>query len=70
MSPYGSMTLQKYMADKKLTDAALAGRIGCDRSYITQIRNGKRRPSLEMALKLKKATGLPVETFMVGRVVQ
>lgn len=70
MSPCVSMTLHDYMDGKGITDAALAGKVGCDRSYITQIRNGRRRPSLAMALKLKKATGLPVETFMAGRTIQ
>ncbi len=49
----GRMTpLAAYMKLAKLTDAALAERVGRDRSTITKIRRGQTRPSLDLAVKI------------------
>lgn len=57
-------TLGTYMANADLTDAALAGMVGCDRSMITKIRHGKAVPSLPLALSIQRITGVPVESFV------
>jgi transcriptional regulator with XRE-family HTH domain len=46
-----------------LTMQALADRLDCTQSFLSQIENGKRLPSLGMAAKLSKETGLPIEAF-------
>jgi transcriptional regulator with XRE-family HTH domain len=43
---------------------ALAAEIGCTQSFLSQIEAGERSPSLAMAARLKRATGLPLETFV------
>ena len=46
-----------------LTDAALAAKVGCERSMVTKIKLGKATPSLPLALKLSTELGLPPATF-------
>jgi transcriptional regulator with XRE-family HTH domain len=53
----GRMPLQK-----------LAGEVGCTQSHLSEIENGKNDPSLELAVKLSRATGIPVEKFSRERV--
>lgn len=58
------MTLDQWMRDNKISDTALAGRVGVSRPYISRIRAGERQPSLPVAVKLAKVTKLPVATFI------
>ena len=46
-----------------ITDAALAARVGCERSMVTKIKLGKATPSLQLAVKLGAELGLPAEAF-------
>lgn len=46
------------------TDAALAERVGCERSMVTRVKLGKAKPSLDLAIKLSKELKLPVEAFL------
>lgn len=57
------MTLADYMRDQKINDAALAAQIGVSRPYVTRIRKGERRPSLDVAAKLEAVTGIPAVSF-------
>ena len=57
------MTLDQWMNAKGWTDAKLAERVGVSRPFISRIRNGKRRPSLAVALRLAGVTKLPISTF-------
>lgn len=41
------MTLSEWLAREKKTDAWLAERVECDRSFITRLRTGAKRPSLK-----------------------
>jgi transcriptional regulator with XRE-family HTH domain len=43
---------------------ALADKVECAQSFLSQIENGKRQPSLKTAAKLSKETGLPIEAFV------
>lgn len=52
------------MAERKLTDAALAEKVGVDRSTITRIKLGKARPSLDLAVKLSSELGLNAGDFL------
>jgi transcriptional regulator with XRE-family HTH domain len=47
-----------------ISQQALAAEIGCTQSFLSQIEAGERSPSLVMAARLKRATGLPFETFV------
>lgn len=56
--------LHTFMRVAGLTDQALAEQVGVSRPYIARIRSGKRQPSLDVAVRLSVATGLPAEAFI------
>lgn len=58
-----AMTLAQWMAANGYRDERLAEMVGVSRSHLTHIRLGRRPPSLKVAAKLVRITGLPVETF-------
>ncbi len=64
---YGMMDLASYLASEKITDAALAVRVGCDRSMIAKIRSGRATPSLPLALAINRETGVPVEALVANK---
>lgn len=45
--------------------ATWAGRLGVSRSYMSDLLNGKRQPSLDLALRIARLTGgaVPVECW-------
>lgn len=49
-----------------LTQAALAARVGLSRSAYVNIERGRKRPSLEVAIRLATALGRPVEELFRG----
>lgn len=54
--PKSSTPLDKYLSDQGLTDAEFAKRIQCSREYVSMLRKGARRPSLEIADRIARAT--------------
>ena len=46
-----------------MTTIELAAQLGIVNSHISQIETGDRMPSLPLAIKLSKLTGIPVEDF-------
>lgn len=50
------MTLGEYMRAEGLTDLAAAQALGVSRPYVTRLRLGKRRPSLNVALRIQNWT--------------
>lgn len=63
------MTLAQYMEITKTTDQQLAEILGLERSMVTKMRLGSRRPGWDQAAKIKKwskgAVGL--ETWVNGK---
>jgi transcriptional regulator with XRE-family HTH domain len=57
------MSLAQAMKDRGLTDETLAAKVGVSRVFITRIRNGKRKPSINVAAKLEEHTGILAATF-------
>lgn len=53
------------LSEAEMTDAALALKVGCDRSMITKIKNGQATPSLPLALAISRETGVPVESLVI-----
>jgi transcriptional regulator with XRE-family HTH domain len=51
------MRLSDWMSKHEVDDEELASRVGSDRSTISRIRRGKRRPSWDLAEKIKASTG-------------
>lgn len=41
----------------------LAEKVGCTQSHLSEIENGNNDPSLDLAVKLSRVTGIPVERF-------
>lgn len=61
-------SLDEWMRENAITDAALAARVGVSRPFMTRIRLGQRQPSLPIAAKLADETKLPVTTFLTPTV--
>lgn len=57
-------SLAEYLSEPGRTDAALAAKVGCDRSMINKIKAGKATPSLPLALAISRETGVPVESLV------
>jgi len=55
--------LKKYRLENKLTQQVLADRIGINKTTYSNFETGARNPSLKVALKIQKITGIPVETL-------
>ncbi len=66
----GRMTkLSEHMQMTGETDAALAGKVKCDRSMVTKIRHGKVTPSLPLALAISRETGVEIQDLMPSEAV-
>lgn len=55
--------LKKYRLENKLTQQVLADRIGINKTTYSNFETGARNPSLRVALKIQKITGIPVEAL-------
>ena len=60
------MTLEKWMAKKKLDDAGMAKLVPLSRSQINRIRRRVSRPSPESARALEVVTKIPAAKFVMG----
>jgi DNA-binding XRE family transcriptional regulator len=54
------MTLHEWLKRENRTDAWLAEQVGRHRTTITKIRNGRLRPSIEVAAKIQRLSGCAV----------
>jgi transcriptional regulator with XRE-family HTH domain len=59
--------VRRFRAKKKLSQKALADRIGISVSYVSMLERGQRSPPLETIEKLAKALGVPPGTLLGGR---
>lgn len=50
------MTLGEFMRAEGLTDEKAATALGVSRPYVTRLRQGRRRPSLHVALRIQSWT--------------
>lgn len=62
----GPEQLRAWMARAQKNQAETAEYLDVDFTYVSQIVNGVRTPGLHNALKIERATGIPVEAW-VGR---
>lgn len=65
----GRMNFKAYADQPGFKDAEFAAKVGCTRGYITQLRLGlRKRPSLNLALNIAKATKgkVPVEAWGIA----
>lgn len=56
--------IRELRKEKELTQEDLAYKAGLDYSYINQIENGKRNPSMEAVEKIAKALGVKVQALV------
>lgn len=61
------LTLAEYLSAPGQTDAALAEKVGCDRSMITKIKARRATPSLPLAVAISKETGVAVESLLPSK---
>lgn len=56
--------LSDFLRDTKLTQGQLAERVGITQAHMSRVVHGGRIPSLALAVRLSRATGLPVESLL------
>jgi len=59
--------IEQIRRDKKLTHEQIARAVGISRSFYTQIENGNRNPSLEVAIKLAQELDCKVEEIFFSK---
>lgn len=59
-----TLTLRRYLRQTKTTQLALAKRLGISQPYLNQILNGRRTPSLELAVDIERETGVEMKTLL------
>jgi transcriptional regulator with XRE-family HTH domain len=52
---------------KKLSQKALADKVGISVSYVSMLERGQRSPPLETIEKMAKALGVPAASLLAGR---
>lgn len=63
--PCGMDQLRAYLTRTNITQSAFAGTIGLSRSHLSEIISGRKRPSLDVAFAIARATSgdVPVEAW-------
>jgi transcriptional regulator with XRE-family HTH domain len=63
----GYSDLGEFLRETGMTQADFAALVGVRQSLISRIVNGTRSPSLSLAVRISKASGVPVESLLKGR---
>jgi transcriptional regulator with XRE-family HTH domain len=56
--------LASWRSNHKRSLQSLADEVGCTQSFLSEVENGNRTPSLKMAARLGQATGIPLDAFV------
>ncbi len=56
-------TLFQFMTAEKMTQRQLAARLDLSVSYINELLRGSKVPSLHLALRIQRETGVPVDSW-------
>jgi len=64
MTDFVDILIKRIESDPELTEAGLAKKAGLDNSTIRQMIKHRRNPRIDTAIKICKALGETVETFM------
>jgi len=59
--------VRRLRAKKKLSQKALADKVGISVSYVSMLERGQRSPPLETIEKMAKALGVPPATLLGGK---
>lgn len=59
------MNLQKFLSDRKITQAAFAGRLGVNQATVSKLCGPRPKISPDLAVRIENATGgaVPVESW-------
>lgn len=58
--------IRRYRLDKNITQEELAFRIGSSAAYISNIENGKKKPSLQKLLQISEALNVTANDIIYG----
>lgn len=53
-------------ARRGVTQKDFAARLGMSEGYLSDLKNGRVRPSLRLAARLSLEAGVPIESFLAG----
>lgn len=56
--------LRNWRKAEKITLKVLAGQVGVQASHLSEIERGQNTPSLQLAAKLSRISGVPLEAFV------
>jgi plasmid maintenance system antidote protein VapI len=56
----------RWIALSQLTQTEIARQLGRHKSFVTQLKNGSKRPTLDDAVKLEVLTGIPAVAWAVA----
>ncbi|MCX5732381.1 MAG: helix-turn-helix transcriptional regulator [Deltaproteobacteria bacterium] len=59
--------IRRLREKKKLSQKALADKVGISVSYVSMLERGQRSPPLETIEKMAKALGVPAASLLAGR---
>lgn len=59
----GRERLAAYLRRSRLKQNELADMVGVSAPYLSQIVRGRRKPGLDMALRIEQVTGVPVDSW-------
>ena len=51
------MTLKQYLQEKRIRQTAFARSLGVSDCHVSELVNGQKRPGLQLAVKIERATG-------------
>ncbi len=59
----GNTQLRDWQWRRRLSGGEASDIIGIDRTYYSNLVNGRRRPGRDLAVKIERLTGVPVEAW-------
>jgi len=59
--------LKRIRIERKMSQGDIMRALGCSRSYISNIENGKTNPTLATIAKLAKSVGVSIEKLLESR---
>lgn len=68
MEKTGAQRLAEYRDKHRYKQYELAELLGLDDAHVSQLLNGKRRPGLEIAVRIEERTGIPARAWLLTEV--
>lgn len=57
-------SIKEYLERTKKTETQMASELGIAQSFLNEIKNCKKRPSPDLALKIEALTGIPLRCLL------